>query len=90
MAMCSPVFLASFWCLPTRFLRGQAAAAGIALISAIGASGGFFGPNLIGVVKQTTGGDAGAFWAFAGLTLVGGLVCIGLRQMAVFKPGREA
>jgi MFS transporter, ACS family, tartrate transporter len=85
MAMCSPVFLASFWCLPTKFLKGTSAAAGIALISAIGSSGGFFGPSIIGFVKQRTGSDAGAFLALAGLALIGGLVCAGLRQIAVFK-----
>ena len=88
MAMCSPVFLASFWCLPTKFLKGTSAAAGIALISAIGSSGGFFGPSIIGFVKQRIGSDAGAFIALAGLALIGGLVCAGLRQIAVFKSRR--
>jgi len=90
MAMCSPVFLASFWCLPTKFLKGTSAAAGIALISAVGSSGGFFGPSIIGFAKQRTGSDTGAFLALAGLALIGGLVCVGLRQIAVFKPRRRA
>jgi len=90
MALCSPVLMSSFWCLPTKFLKGTSAAAGIALISAIGSIGGFFGPSIIGFLKQTTGGDAGAFFGLAGLALVGSLVCIGLRQTTVFRPSRGA
>lgn len=82
--------MTSFWCLPTKFLKGASAAAGIALISAIGSSGGFFGPSLIGFLKQTTGSDLGAFLGLAALALVGGLVCAGLRQIAAFKPRSRA
>lgn len=86
LAMCSPVFLGSFWCLPTRFLKGTPAAAGIGLISAIGSSGGFFGPNIIGFLKQTSAGDAGAFLGLAGVALLGGLVCLRLRQVQSLRP----
>jgi MFS transporter, ACS family, tartrate transporter len=48
MAMCSPLVLSSFWCLPTKFLTGSSAAGGIALINAIGNTGGFVGPGMIG------------------------------------------
>jgi ACS family tartrate transporter-like MFS transporter len=82
----NPIFNSSFWCVPTRFLKGSSAAAGIALVSSIGTSGGFFGPSIIGFLKQTTGSDSGAFLGLAGLALIGALVCIGLRQMAVFTP----
>jgi ACS family tartrate transporter-like MFS transporter len=85
----TPVFMSPFWCLPTKFLKGTSAAAGIALISAIGSSGGFFGPSIIGFLKQRTGGDAGAFFGLAALALVGSLVLIALRQMAVFKPSHR-
>src|SRR5262249_26136079 len=37
-----------FWSLPTAFLSGGAAAAGIAWINSVGNLGGFFGPNVIG------------------------------------------
>jgi ACS family tartrate transporter-like MFS transporter len=83
------LFMSPFWCLPTKFLKGTSAAAGIALISAIGSSGGFFGPSIIGLLKQKTGGDTGAFFGLAGLALLGSLVCISLRQNAVFKPGKR-
>jgi ACS family tartrate transporter-like MFS transporter len=84
------LFMSPFWCLPTKFLKGTSAAAGIALVSAIGSTGGFFGPSIVGFLKQRTGGDAGAFFGLAALAFVGSLVLIGLRQLAVFKPSQRA
>lgn len=85
----NPIFMTSFWCVPTKFLKGSSAAAGIALVSSIGTTGGFFGPAIIGFLKQTTGSDSGAFLGLAGLALLGALVCIGLRQAAAFSPARR-
>ena len=85
----NPIFMTSFWCLPTRFLKGSSAAAGIAVVSSIGTSGGFFGPSIIGFLKQTTGSDSGAFLGLAGLALLGALVCLGLRQTAALNPNRR-
>lgn len=87
-ALGNPVFNSSFWCLPSKFLNGASAAAGIALISAVGTTGGFFGPSIVGYLKQLTGGDAGVFLGLAGLSFIGGLVCLGLRQVEVFRPSR--
>jgi MFS transporter, ACS family, tartrate transporter len=81
----SAVFQPAFWCLPAMLFSGTAAAASIALISAVGASGGFLGPGLIGFVKRSTGSDSGAFLMLAGITTVGCLICIGLRQTARFS-----
>jgi len=47
--------LAPFWALATRFLRGSAAAAGIAIVNSIGALAGFVAPSIIGWAKQSTG-----------------------------------
>ena len=44
-----------FWTLPTEFLSGSKAAAGIAAINSIGNLGGFFGPTLIGYAREATG-----------------------------------
>jgi ACS family tartrate transporter-like MFS transporter len=44
-----------FWGLPTEFLEGRKAAAGIAAINSIGNLGGFTGPYLIGWAKEATG-----------------------------------
>lgn len=47
--------LAVFWTLPTAILRGMAAAGGLALLNSFSNLGGFFGPTLMGWLKQETG-----------------------------------
>ena len=59
-----------FWAMPTALLSGTAAAAGIAVINSIGNLGGFFGPYMIGVVRNSTGSFKG------GLLLVGGALAV--------------
>ncbi|HSG55553.1 MAG TPA: MFS transporter, partial [Paracoccaceae bacterium] len=51
-----------YWSFPTSFLSGAAAAGGIALINALGNLGGFFGPDLIGTIRDANDGDS--TWAF--------------------------
>jgi len=63
-----------FWILPSKFLTGTAAAAGIALINSIGNLGGFAGPFLIGYVKDTTGSFLPALVILAVYMLVAALV----------------
>jgi MFS transporter, ACS family, tartrate transporter len=43
-----------FWSLPTHYLAGAAAAAGIALINTVGNIGGFVGPSVIGYLLQAS------------------------------------
>lgn len=47
--------LPNFWAIPSRFLTGPAAAAGIALINTIGNVAGFAAPYITGVLKDMTG-----------------------------------
>ncbi|GGB01461.1 MFS transporter [Brucella endophytica] len=47
--------LPNFWAIPSRFLTGSAAAAGIALINTIGNIAGFAAPYITGLVKEWTG-----------------------------------
>jgi MFS family permease len=42
-----------FYTIPAKFLSGEAAAGGLALINSIGALGGFAGPYLVGYIKDT-------------------------------------
>lgn len=49
-----------FYCLPSTFSRGPAAAGGIGLFTTIGMFDGFFGPSLFGVLKEATGDNATA------------------------------
>ena len=46
-----------FWTLPTAFLSGAGAAAGIAAVNSIGNLGGYFGPQVFGILKDYTGGN---------------------------------
>jgi ACS family tartrate transporter-like MFS transporter len=48
--------LPRFWVLPTAYLSGPAAAAGIALVAAVGNLGGFVGPAFTGIAEDSTGG----------------------------------
>jgi ACS family tartrate transporter-like MFS transporter len=57
------------WSMPTMFLSGSAAAAGIATINSIGNLGGFVGPAMIGWIKEQTGSFAGGLY-FVGALLV--------------------
>ncbi|KKI92927.1 membrane protein [Bacillus sp. SA1-12] len=44
-----------FWAIPPSFLTGAAAGGAIALINSIGNLGGFFGPYIVGYIKDMTG-----------------------------------
>jgi MFS family permease len=67
----------TFWSLPTAFLSGTAAAAGIAWINSVGNLGGYFGPDLIGTIRTAAHGAAEpAFFALAALALLGALIVI--------------
>lgn len=61
---------AIFWSIPTRFLTGIAAAGGIAFINTIGTTGGFFGPTIVGWLKDATGTFEAGLLAMAGFLAV--------------------
>jgi len=63
---CLPVF----WTLPTAFLSGAAAAAGIAVINSIGNLAGFAGPFAMGWIRDHTGSYAGGLLLLAGLGII--------------------
>jgi MFS transporter, ACS family, tartrate transporter len=69
-----------FWSLPTGFLRGTAAAAGIAFINSVGNLGGFTGSYLVGYLKDLTGGFAGGLLALAAAPLLSGLLVLTFRR----------
>lgn len=77
--------LGPFWALPTMFLRGTAAAGGIALINSLGNLAGFAGPFMVGLVKDTTGGYAGAMLVFALLMLTGAVLALALRGAGALR-----
>jgi MFS transporter, ACS family, tartrate transporter len=63
-----------FWSMPSMFLTGTAAASGIAWINSLGNLGGFFGPTMVGWVKDYTGSFAGGLYVLAGLAVLSAAV----------------
>jgi MFS transporter, ACS family, tartrate transporter len=74
-----------FWALPGRFLTGSAAAAGIALINAMGAVGGFIGPYAVGYLKDTSGNFESGLFLLAGILFAGSFLTMFLRFSPTLK-----
>lgn len=51
-------FFGPFWALPSEFLTGASAAAGIALVNSVANLGGFVGPSSIGAIAERSGSVA--------------------------------
>ena len=69
------------WSMPTQFLTGAAAAAGIAAINSIGNLGGFAGPFLIGWLKEQSGGYRAGLLAVGAMLLFSAGLVIVLAQL---------
>jgi MFS family permease len=72
---------AIFWTIPTRFLTGIGAASGLALINSIGVMGGYFGPELMGVLKDATGGYLAGLLTMAGILALSTLLAASLKLL---------
>ncbi len=73
--------LGPFWAMPHLFLRGAAAAAGVALINSFGnLMGGFVGPTVVGRLKEATKSF------HAGLLLVSAVLLVGLCLTPFLRP----
>jgi MFS family permease len=70
---CLPVF----WTLPTAFLSGTAAAAGIAVVNSIG---NLAGPFAMGWIKDHTGSYAGGLLQLAGFGIIAMGIVLSLRD----------
>jgi len=73
LGVCS--YYGPFWAIPSEFLTGFSAAAGIALINSVGNLGAFVGPYAIGAVAERTGNMRMGLamvgvWLFISATLV--------------------
>lgn len=71
-----------FWPMPNTFLTGTAAAAGIAAINSIGNLSGFFGPYVMGYLKDQTGSFTVGLLVLAGCAIVGAVTAMLLRTDA--------
>ena len=68
-----------FWAIPPMLLAGTAAAAGIALINAIGNLGGFVGPTVMGRLRDLTGAYTGGLAVLAAALLIEAALVMTLR-----------
>ena len=71
--------LGPFWTLPTAFLRGTAAAGGIALVTSVGNVGGFVGPFLMGWIREATGGFSAGLLTLAAALVCGAVIVLSIR-----------
>ncbi|CAN7390796.1 MFS transporter [Paraburkholderia sp. SIMBA_054] len=74
-----------FWSLPTSFLAGTGAAAGIALINSIGNLAGFLSPYAVGWLKQATAGNAAGMYMLAAFMILGGVLAVSVPSRLVNK-----
>ena len=79
-------FLGPFWALPSEFLTGFSAAAGLALINSVGNLAGFVGPYMVGFLSQRTGGLYGSM-PFTGVFLFASAILVLLLPKAARLPG---
>jgi len=73
--------LGPFWALGTAFLTGTAAAGGIALINSVGNLGGFFGPYIVGMIKDRTESNLIALLFLGSALLSMGLLALTIRPV---------
>jgi ACS family tartrate transporter-like MFS transporter len=69
-----------FWTLPTAFLSGASAAGGIAIINALGNLSGYYGPSIMGYLKDRTGGFEAGLQALGAAGAVAFLVVLALHH----------
>ena len=79
--------LSVFWTLPTAILRGMAAAGGLALLNSCANLGGFFGPTLMGWLKQETGTYTLGMSLLAAMLIFAGLFVLWIGRAFFPKAG---
>ncbi|GAA5173285.1 MFS transporter [Pseudonocardia eucalypti] len=77
------------WQLPTAFLGGFGAAAGIALINSFGNLSGFLGPYLTGKLSDLTGSFQAGMWVIAGFMAAAGVIVLSLRREAASEAASD-
>ncbi len=83
------------WTLSPKYLSGAALASGLALVNSVGNLGGFFGPFIIGWLRQISGGYRLSLGFLAVILAVNGLIVVGLqffdqRQRSRSLPVRQS
>ena len=78
------------WTLPSKYLAGAALASGIALINSLGNLGGFFGPFVVGWIRQVSGGYQAALLVLGACLAIDGLIVISLHLAGQRASRRDA
>jgi D-galactonate transporter len=74
---------AAFWSLPAAFLGGAAAAAGIALVNALGNLAGFTTNNLVGWLAAVTHSNSASLYLFAAVMAASGALVLAIPSRLV-------
>jgi ACS family tartrate transporter-like MFS transporter len=72
-----------FYTFPAAFLKGPAAAGGLALVNATGNIGGFVGPILVGWVAQRTGNPASGLLVIAAAVVIAPAIILSLNRKKI-------
>jgi MFS family permease len=72
-----------FWSLPTAFLAGTGAAAGIAMINSIGNLAGFLSPYAVGWLKEVTSANSAGMYMLAAFMILGGVLAVSVPSRLV-------
>ncbi len=70
-----------FWSLPSQILTGTGAAAGLAMVNTLGATGGFLGPFGVGYISEVTGDPRNGLFFLVGFAVYAMTMLIFVRRM---------
>jgi MFS family permease len=80
-------YVSVFWAVPSAMLTGSAAAAGLAMINGVANLGSFYGPFMMGWVRDITGSFTLGIVVLGIGPLVASLIAISLRTTRKFESG---
>ncbi|MNN57381.1 putative tartrate transporter [compost metagenome] len=75
------------WAIPSTYLKGKAAPAGIALVSSLGVTCGFVGPALIGFVRDISGKDHAGLYAISLIMVIAAFAMVFLTPKRALHVG---
>ncbi len=78
-----------FWSLPSRFLQGAGAAAGLAAINSVGNLGGFIAQNVVPWIKDATGSTIAPMFFLAACLVIAVLLVLVIGRMVPRTPRPE-
>jgi ACS family tartrate transporter-like MFS transporter len=75
-----------FWALTTRMIGGAAAAGGVAIITMLGAVGGFLGPYVTGRLRDVTSSFASGLYLVGGLAFAAAILSLMVQRQQRLNP----